>query len=74
MFLLITFLHILYAAAFIPVEVHESYENVANQPVAPRPVERGGKGGKFSRAPRHFGGPASVKSTENGVPGGLFLT
>jgi len=26
-----------------------------------RPVERGGKGGKFSRAPRCLGGPAVAK-------------
>jgi len=34
---------------------------------------RGG-GGKFSRAPRRFGAQPSLKNTENGVPGGFFLT
>jgi len=34
----------------------------------------GGKGGKFSRAPRRFGGPPSLENTENGVPGSFFLT
>jgi len=35
---------------------------------------RGGKGGKFSRAQPRLGPPASLKNTENGVPGGFFLT
>ena len=35
---------------------------------------RGGKGGKFSRAPRRLGAPQSLKNTENGVPDGFFLT
>jgi len=42
-----------------------------------RPVERGGKGGKFSRTARRLGGPAgppSLKNTENGVPDGFLLT
>ena len=38
---------------------------------------RGGKGGKVFPGPAAFGGPAappSLKNTENGVPGGFFLT
>jgi len=35
---------------------------------------RGGKGSKFSRAPRRLGAPPSHKNTEKGVPDGLFLT
>ena len=34
----------------------------------------GGKGGKFSLAPRRLGGPPSLKNTENGVPDGFFLS
>ena len=37
-----------------------------------RPVERGGEGGKFSRAPR-LGDPPSLKITENGVPDGFLV-
>ena len=33
---------------------------------------RGGKGGKFSRAPRRLGALPSLKNTENGVPDGSF--
>jgi len=39
-----------------------------------RPVERGRKGEKFSRTPRHLGAPPLLKDTENGVPDELFLT
>ena len=35
-----------------------------------RTVERG----EFSRAPRRLGCPPSLKNTDNGVPGGFFLT
>jgi len=42
--------------------------------VTARPVERGGKRGEFARAPRRLGAPPSLKNTENGVPGGFFLT
>jgi len=34
----------------------------------------GGKGEKFSRARDVWGAPPSLKSTENCVPDGLFLT
>jgi len=34
----------------------------------------GGKGGKFSWAPRRLGGPPLLNNTENGVPDGFFLT
>ena len=36
-----------------------------------RPVKRGR--GKFSRAPRHLGGPASAQHTEKSVPDVVFL-
>jgi len=32
------------------------------------------EGEKFSRALRRLGAPPSLKNTENGVPGGFFLT
>jgi len=40
--------------------------------VKTRPVERG-EGGVFP-GPAKFGGPPSLKNTENGVPDGFFLT
>ena len=33
----------------------------------------GGKGGKFSRAPRRLGAPPSLKNTESGTPDGFFI-
>jgi len=40
-----------------------------------RPIERGGgERGKVFPGPATFGGPPSLKNTEKGVPGGLFLT
>ena len=33
-----------------------------------------GKGGKVFPGPATFGGPPSLKNTENGVPDGFFLT
>ena len=36
------------------------------------PVERGA--GEFSRVPRRLGAPQSLKTTENGVSDGFFLT
>ena len=38
-----------------------------------RPVERG-KGGKVFPGPATFGASPSLKNTENGVPGGFFMT